>query len=1117
MDNGKKIKIAALSVALILAAALTGVGIIMISERSGPGTDTTGNAATSGDGTDTSHGPGDSSLPESDKSLNPADYTSVVSDRLMIGDAVSEAAHSLSLSDGASPGRADTKTGTLEKIYNVISFEKKGASAEWKMSVEKPGSAEYVLFEVAEVHDANLETLAYTVYVDGKEVYYRTYEQISSSPNRYFFAVLNSEIRDFSDISLKIVSDTGNRFNISEIIAYTDFFEKVRDQGLDGGLKLYLHSSDSLDTAKTHIDDFSNVSFENFSLGLMFKLNYFSYSNAEIAEKISGMISLAGEYGLPLQLMPSLSWSAPYDIADGRGGSFSDVKYGQVLYNSLTGELVDSTPNSYGNTPWETWGDPALLTAQKTRISDVWTYVKGYLNNALASRKFSVGVSTLIEHSVVYKGPLPQSSVYTMGLIDGGDFSASIVAAAKADGVTLDPTDGLSYREKLWMNEYQAKYVQSLADTYISSYGTDPVIVDNGKITYPTEQMMNNLFSHTVQWIDQTPSHGDLRISGWKSGIGNGFYEASEEFALIDDIRFYQYRVAYGKTANCNFEMSSLNESDKFSASISKLYEAGVDFITLFNDQRSYRTASKLATLDRSMPGEKAMPPVHYDDSVLWVDYNRDIAEPGLLTEKSGVAEYENVRTDLSDGTLLPANDGDGYVIYHVRSDEAWENGIYLNLEAFSMGTPKIRVYAGPSANDFALAGTFSYDRSQTNSFNRYSVMKFDLSKDTKGRNEYYIKLSFEGSPSSSVQVKSVCVRKISGDSTGQKNGVTFTKGEARIMNLWIAKREETNRLIEAYTEKNGGENEVSDAASKLNLMGLPCDALEILSKKISCLLPTSFAVRGEGRLGELPVYVKLSRDTITGSVTINSLSQKGAAFEIFSIYQFSELSRTMELTFEGLEKGKYSLESTGWNAYELRKTPDGGLETANGKITVTVTAEYEKKLNVTELSGRVKSFSNGVLKLIVQDPDISGYYPVDVSVDSRTEFTRRADGYDISGKDNLQAGDFVTLTFDGKGKLLTCESVYGEKEGIIKSFIPPDLTDINTVNGLIEFEDGSVFEIEYQARTTAITLGGSEETYARALTDRQLAELFRPGRRIKITYCPEYYGEYQRILSVTE
>ncbi|MBR5767512.1 MAG: hypothetical protein IKX86_02395, partial [Clostridia bacterium] len=144
-------------------------------------------------------------------------------------------------------------------------------------------------------------------------------------------------------------------------------------------------------------------------------------------------------------------------------------------------------------------------------------------------------------------------------------------------------------------------------------------------------------------------------------------------------------------------------------------------------------------------------------------------------------------------------------------------------------------------------------------------------------------------------------------------------------------------------------------------------------------------------------------------------------------------------------------------------------------------------------------------------------YYTVDILAGGNVGFTRHADGSDEAVSQGPVTGDYAKLTFDGSGKLISCESVYGEKSGVIKSFTPPDLTKPNSTNGLVEFDDGSVYEIEYQAYTTEITLDGSENARARTFTDAQLCALFRPGRKITITYCPEYYGEYQRILTVTE
>ena len=1053
--------------------------------------------------------------------FNPNDYQATVTDRLSIGNADSETAHGLTHSTTVKAGSMTAATGTLSETFQVLTFEGLGATAEWTMNLGDGGKAEYVMLEIEEIHEANLEAFGYKVYVDGKETFFLTYEQISSSPNHYFIAVKKADLANPSKVTVKIESVSEKAFAISEVYAYTDFFEKLEGQGIDGSMMIYLHSGDSLDLAEGHINDFASTKFDDFDLGLMFKLNYMSYTDTELSNQIASYLKIASDNNLPLQLMPSLSWSAPYEVADGKGGFFTDVKYGQVLYNSLTGEWVDSTPNSYGNTQWCSWGEPTLLAAQQARIVSLWRRVTGYLANSMASGAYTHDVNTLLEHSVVYKGPIPQSKWYTMGDIDGGDFNPAVIAAAKADGVTLDPTDGLSYEEKKWMNEYQAKYVQALADIYNESYGSTPILVQNGKVTYPTTQFTNNIFSHTVQWVDQTPSHGDLRISGWKSGIGSGFYEASEEFALIDDIRFYQYRVAYGKTGYCNFEMSSLNNPETFKATFSKVYEAGVNFITLFNDESKYNTPSMLKDLDKNLGGEAATLPAHYDLSLLWVDYNRDAAMTDLLTEKNGVISHKNVTINTSNGNLLSTtNKDERYVTYRVTDELAWENGIYLDLEAFDTGSSTIKVYAGENENSLTLVGDFVYDRGQSNSFNKYSIQRFDLTEATKGKSEYVIRIVFEGSDINNTKIKSVTVRKAFGDVTGQKNGVTFTKEQVRLMNMWVSSREEAERMIASYVEKNGSENAVSKDLEILNGMGLPTNVTTMVATEISKLLPATFAISGEGPLGELPVKVKLMNKTTTAQVVMESLSDTGATFTVYSIYQFNERSRQINMTFTALKKGNYRLDKTAWNAFALVADENGNLTVdENGELMVKVQAEFEKPVFYTTLSGRVQHMGNGEIRLIVQNTELTDYNRyLSILMGTECEYQRKAEGSDTVTEERPKTGDYVTITFAEDGITpISCVAVYGQKTGVIKSFTAPDSTDPNTTNGLITFEDGTVYELDYQAYATAITLNGGEKVYARAMTTDDMKSAFYKGRTISITYCPEMYGSYQRLLTITD
>ena len=35
-------------------------------------------------------------------------------------------------------------------------------------------------------------------------------------------------------------------------------------------------------------------------------------------------------------------------------------------------------------------------------------------------------------------------------------------------------------------------------------------------------------------------------------------------------------------------------------------------------------------------------------------------------------------------------------------------------------------------------------------------------------------------------------------------------------------------------------------------------------------------------------------------------------------------------------------------------------------------------------------------------------------------------------------------------------------------------------------------------------------------MTDDDMKNMFAPGKNVSITFCPEFYGKYQRVLTIT-
>jgi hypothetical protein len=150
-----------------------------------------------------------------------------------------------------------------------------------------------------------------------------------------------------------------------------------------------------------------------------------------------------------------------------------------------------------------------------------------------------------------------------------------------------------------------------------------------------------------------------------------------------------------------------------------------------------------------------------------------------------------------------------------------------------------------------------------------------------------------------------------------------------------------------------------------------------------------------------------------------------------------------------------------------------------------------------------------------VQDPKVSRYARTVVfQLDPGYTCTRGSEGGEMAEATGGKAGDYAKLTFDKDGKLVTSVTfVYGSGSGKAKQYIAPEFSDPDTENGLIVLEDGRTFEFDYLDSTTMLTANG-ETKNVRNYTDGEITSLLL-GETVTFTYCPEYYGNYQRLLTI--
>lgn len=1038
-----------------------------------------------------------------------------VADSLAFGNEADGTSHSLTLGGRAEQTIRVAATGTRNESYPVVLFREKGDSASFVMNLSAPvpeNASERIWFEVEEIHENTEQGFAYSVLVNGKIVYFRSYEQIASAPNHYFFSVARSEAGDLSAVALKFVSDQDAAFAVSKIRAYTDFSALAEDQEIYRKMGVYQYSANSAANATENLAPYRNYSYDLYEIGAMFRVDYLNTSVENAVASMETYLTVAQEWGIPVQIMNSIYWSSSPYGPDGKGGSFTDPIYTQVTYNSKTGEYYRSTPNVYSDTNWVTAGSDNLNEACADKLSAI---LGGY-SDAIAKARMAgfdtSRMSYVMEWGVCYKAIDTMRGLSAYGKLDAGDFNPGLVEKAAIDGVTLDPTDGLSYAEKLWLTNWTARYNQTLADAWHRGFSSDPVIVNAGKIDLPAAQSLSRLFSHNVQWLNRNPSY-DLRISGWKGGIGTGFYSSSEDM-YFDDIRYYQYKNAYGRTGCVNLEMAIHNPSEVISRYLSQSYELGLEFVTLFNDKASYGTAGTLKSID-SIASKPATAPVEYRRNLINVDFLRDVAIRNLISQTSSIVACENMEQDTENGMLAMKQSGTGSVTFRVQDGgKAFANGLSLAVQASESYGDSIRIYVGSSPDQLNLYTTFTPTQ-QVDRFNKNYLCTYDLASLTKGLSDCYIRIECtSGNATAGIQFVKVYLN--NSMKTGQADGSLPTVREARTMNLYVSARAVAEDLLAEYLKKNGSEDAVSDLARKLIARGYVATAAKILSGQISEVIPATYVVTETGRLGRYPVAVTPSRANLPVTVTLTRYGASGIDFTVAT----SKREQTAEFVFSDLPEGSgWTLVDHGGNSYSL--VPGDAYTAQDGKITVTVQVLLPKAATYTALEGRAYADQTGIsLRVTVQDRAVSHSAEyVSVTMDNGCQYTRRADdGSDVTtGNAALpKQGDYVKLRFNEAGtKVVSVESVYGKKTGVVRAFIAPDAK--TGTNGTIIFEDGSSFDIEYQRFTTKITIG-SVDAYARSLYPSQISSAIRPGMTLEITYCPERYnGANPRLLTVAQ
>jgi hypothetical protein len=341
-------------------------------------------------------------------------------------------------------GKIETEMGSFQEVFSTKTLPRKGSQIQLRVPVQDGTNS--LILEIQEIHNRRPEAFGYTVLVTGKEVYFRTYQELGAGPNHYFVEVPKELLKGHSPLEITLRHDGGGPFSIGKIWVYEDFFEKVakpeqvfRPMGiifptssirLEGesesnrrqGEGVELQRIQKMQDAYSGFQDYGPCGFLNFAGG---------YGHIDPEEGRKGLLSeigLSSETGMPgLWIVNGTGWGGKPTGADGRGGYFSDIQYTHSTYDPALGTYRASWPNMWGNTPGAALRNPVM--------------------NAFLEKRFQQLTEGIQEQlaTLRLKGKTAQPMIVREFAPASGEISQAVIEAAARDGVTLDPTDGMSF------------------------------------------------------------------------------------------------------------------------------------------------------------------------------------------------------------------------------------------------------------------------------------------------------------------------------------------------------------------------------------------------------------------------------------------------------------------------------------------------------------------------------------------------------------------------------------------------------------------------------------------------------------------------------------------------
>lgn len=1003
-----------------------------------------------------------------------------------------------------------TLVGDYSTDYTVRTL--KGYSSEMTFSLEGVTPNAPAMIDIEEIHLRTDSAISYGVYINGVEVYGRSYAVIADGPNHAYFDIPASVVGDSGKLTVRIVNRTDSEVRFQRVWAISDPETVAAQQGIDKKMDVVLMLNEqpnnlNMEYLKSLVDSYKCAGMYN--IGLCWEIQYLQWGKKQTETWLNNVFNASIYTGATLYLGINSWWGGTPSGPDGQGGYWQDVAYQQITYDKNNmdnrGNWQLSSPNEWSNTPWLSMNNDYYNEVRVQRIKETVEFIQLRTAEIALAGKEMPPIHLYTENEPYY-WPINWTQYDFDKNPNGvGDFSTLVVQDAAADGITLDPTDGLSQEEAFWLYRNLNTYISEVGQAMSEGLGYNYITIKDGVVSYPTEQIVNDSYSHTP--IHSIYPNWDENRRAWENHVLDSIHFGGEWsiWQNDDNSRSLDYLLAYGSFSNINAERAGFpggfNSTD-FRV-LSQCYAYGLEGVIIYNvlkdsDQQNVINVSTLA--DSPMEAR-----VFAADPIFTSDFSK---RTGYSINNTLIA-IDNMRWDGA--SVMPADEKGGSLTYCIANDGSYSEGLRIAAEGSFVSGGSIEILAGKSLDDLKSVGIFPAAAGSVSVDSSFY----------EGGDKIYIKARLYGDGMTAAQMTGLCVTSVGlyrgGQSSGCTDGSVYTYSQNRTRCQIIAARADTERMLNRYLESCGGE--LVTASQKANFKeaydlyaaGRYGEAFASISQSISQLLPATFVVSGYGQLGDYPVYISTDEfQKIT--VTLKEVSEEAVRMHL-SANEDATVSVSL-LT----DSGKWSMTQTDDGDWLISA---GDTAAKDGKVTFDVEVPQRSVVEYPlEFEARIWYSSPSSIHVQSQDIRVTDYcHSTEFQFTSTAVIRRGIDGTaseDLKPCDatELKQGDYVRVTLNEDGRIVQVDAWYGKITGTVVAVEQVNLDTMSNPFVTVQLSDGTTKRLEVGYDTKLTFTGATGELGKLVLVDDMGLSV---GQSITIDYCPYEINGRIRALQISD